>query len=164
MAIAHFFLFSHFDSDIALIKLPRPVKFSDYVRPIPLSTVSTNAGSHVITMGYGLAKTNVFPDNLQHTTFKTIASQECAPHTLNLIPKDSLLCAKGTLSSLCFGDMGDPLVSAYSGKLVGLAISTWGDCEVDHPQTYTNIHPYIDWIDGVMNFFAFVQNTPEFYV
>lgn len=113
-------------------------------------------------MGYGLAKTNVFPDNLQYTKFKTISSQECIPAYANgSIPQAGLICAKGLLSSICFGDMGDPLVSALSGRLLGIAVSTWGDCEVNHPQTYIDVVPYMSWIIKIMNDFRFEEHIPK---
>lgn len=151
-------IYIFFNSDIALIRLPRRVPFSEYVRRISLSSAPIFANTQVITLGYGLVKNSVFPDNLQHTKFQTT---ECAPHTLDLVPKDSLVCAKGVLSSLCVGDMGDPLVSGLTGKLVGVAISTFGDCDVDRPQTYISVSPYIDWIHRTMDSFSFVQNTPD---
>lgn len=150
---------SHFYSDIALVKLPSSVQFSIYIRKISLSPEPTNAGAHVTTMGYGLVYTNVFPQNLQYTKFKTVDIQQCGNiQSLNLIPKYGTVCAKGTQSGLCFGDMGDPLVSADNGKLVGIAISAWGDCDVG-PQRFTGIFPYIEWIKKVMNPVAFVRVT-----
>lgn len=148
------FFFPH--SDIALVKLPRYVQVSDYVNPIRLSSVPPTAGTDVITMGYGLVYTNVFPQNLQYTQFKTVDLKECAP--------DTGVCAKGTQSSLCFGDIGGPLVSAITGRLVGIAISTWGDCEVNRPQSFTAISSYIKWIDGIMKSTGFVQNTPDVHL
>lgn len=124
-----------------------------------LSSVATYGDANAITMGYGVVKTSVFPDNLQFAKFKTINSEEC-PYAKS-VAKGSLVCAKALLSSLCFGDMGDPLVSALSGRLLGVAISTWGDCDVNRPQTYTDVTPYMDWIVKTINEFAFAQYTPN---
>lgn len=145
-----------FSSDIALVKLPRYVQLSQYIQPIRLSSVAPGIGMDVFMMGYGLVFTNVFPQNLQFTKFKTIDLKECAPN--------SMVCAKGSQSSMCFGDIGGPLVSVNSGRLVGIAVSTWGDCEVNRPQSFSGIPPYIKWIDSVMKSTGFVQNTPDVHI
>lgn len=145
------FAFFYFYSDIAIIKLPSPVKPSDYVQPIQLAPVPITPGSNVITTGYGLVKTKVLPHNLQYTKFNVIDTKNCVKEieTHKLISKYSIACAKGISSSLCIGDVGGPLVSVDTGKLVGVAIFTYRDCEVG-PQGFTGIYAYREWIDGVV--------------
>lgn len=138
-------------SDIALIKLPLPVQFSKYIRPIQLSPVLPKIGMDAITAGYGLVDVKLFPHNLQYTKFKIIDLNECIPNAQNFTPKHSRICAKDTRSRLCFGDVGGPLV--FDGKLIGFAIYTHGDCEVG-TQGYTGIFAYIKWIENVMKLFA----------
>lgn len=142
-------------SDIALIKLPSPVQFSDYVKPIELSPEPIAIGMAATTMGYGRVSEDVFPHNLQHTQFNAINKQECVSfeHTFISDYNDyHVICAKGSQSSICIGDVGGPLVS--SNKLVGIAISTWGNCELDRPQGFTSIAPYIEWIVGITFVFS----------
>lgn len=109
-------------------------------------------------MGYGLINEKVFPKQMQYTKFKTIGLHECAPIKLNLIPKDSLICAKDAQARICLGDAGGPLISD-TGKLMGVAISTWGDCEVG-PQSFTGTYAYIEWIHKVMKTMTFLQDAP----
>lgn len=127
------------------------MKISDYVQPIQLSSVPIAPGANVITTGYGFVKTKVLPHNLQHTKFNIIDMHKCVKDIdMNkLISKHSVVCAKGIQSSLCIGDVGGPLVSADTGKLVGLAIFTYRDCEVG-PQGFTGIYAYLEWIEGVI--------------
>lgn len=139
----------NFYSDIGLIKLRSPVQFSDYVQPIRLSTKPTTANTNAIVLGYGRVSPNIYPENLQFTNFKTLDLQECLKKTYNLTSKNSLVCAKGVQSSLCTGDIGDPLVSADTGKLIGVAIYIGKDCELNRPQGFTGITSYINWIEGV---------------
>lgn len=106
-----------------------------------------------ITTGYGLVDVKLFPQNLQYTKFKIIDLKECVSNPKNFTPKNSLICATDTQSRLCFGDVGGPLVSTKSGKLVGFAIFTHGDCEVG-PQGFTGILPFIKWIENVVKLFA----------
>lgn len=116
-----------------------------------MSSVPITTGANVVTTGYGLVKTKVLPHNLQYTKFNTIDMQNCVKEIdlHKLISKYSLVCAKGVQSSLCIGDVGGPLVSADTGKLVGIGIFTYRDCEVG-PQGFTGIYPYIEWIEGVI--------------
>lgn len=145
------------------MKLPSLVKFTDSVQPIRFTSIPTVAGLDVFAMGFGLVNDKVFPHNLQYASFKTIPLNECAPVKPNLIPKDSLICAKDVQSRLCLGDAGNPLVNSYTGKLMGIAVSTWGDCEIG-PQSFTGINAYIDWINRIMNDIAIKQNAPEVFV
>lgn len=139
-----------FYSDIALVKLPSPVTLSNYVQTIPLTSVPPTIGNDVITVGYGLVNNDVLAQNLQFTKLKTIDMQQCVETTENLISKYSVVCANQTEASLCTGDKGGPLISAKSGKLVGVAIFTSTDCKAGLPQGFAGIYAYTEWIDGVM--------------
>lgn len=143
---------SPFSSDIALIKLPSILQFTDYVKSIKLASAPTAIGADAITLGYGRVSEDIFPQNLQYTKFNTINKLECTTDEYKLIPDYRVACAKGTQSSICIGDVGGPLVSA--GKLIGVAISTWKECEVDHPQGFTDILPYVEWIYGITFVFS----------
>lgn len=101
-------------------------------------------------MGYGFVKPKVFAQNLQYTHLETVDAQECRLDAENAILKNNIICTKGTQSAICFGDGGSPLVTADTGKLVGVAIFTWGDCEVG-PQGFTGISAYADWINGLLD-------------
>lgn len=114
-------------------------------------------------MGYGLATAKVFPKNMQYANLKTVGLQECAPIKPRLIPKDSLFCAKDAHATICLGDGGGPLVSAKTGKLIGISVSSWGDCEFG-PQGFTGIGAYFNWINGIMNPIQFLDNRPGVFV
>lgn len=133
-----------------MIKLPSPVTFSKYVYSILLSTSPANIGTVATTMGYGYVKPKIFPQNLQYIQLKTVDLQQCVKNTQNLISKNGVICASGNEVSICSGDVGGPLVSALTGKLVGVAISTQKDCTAGLPQGFTGIFAYTEWIDGVI--------------
>lgn len=118
-----------------------------------MSTESTAIGSDAITLGYGRVNEDIFPQNLQYTKFNTINKLECTTDEYKLMPNYHVVCAKGTQSSICIGDVGSPLISG--SKLIGVAISTWKECEVDHPQGFTSIKPYVEWIDGITFVFSY---------
>lgn len=145
------FFFFDFYSDIALIKLPSTVQFSDYIKPVSLSALPTIPGSDVTVTGYGLVKPKLFPQNLQYASLKTVDLQECELNEHNSLAKDSIICTKGGRSRLCLGDGGGPLISDENGKLIGVAIFTWGECEQGGPQGFTGVLPYLDWINGLID-------------
>lgn len=112
-------------------------------------------------MGYGIANlaSKVFPKNLQYTKLRTVGLQECAPIKPHLVPKDSLVCAKDAKSTICLGDGGGPLVSPKTDKLIGIAVSSWGDCEAG-PQGFTSTTAYIDWINRIVGTIKFLDSRP----
>lgn len=149
------FFFSRFSSDIALIKLRVPVKFSEYIQPIQLSDsiIPTLIGKDVTSMGYGIKNLIVdgIPESLQYTTFKITDFQKCVPESMKSISKFGLVCAQVVQGRLCYGDIGGPFVSPDTGKLVGVAISSaGGECEVGRWQSFADIAAYNKWIEGVI--------------
>ena len=140
-----------FFSNIGLIKLPSAVVLSDYVQPIPLSCAPTPIGADAIAMGFGFLKNDQMPQNLQFTKLKTVGLQECKQDTQKLISKNGIVCASETNTVLCHGDLGDPLVSSDTGKLIGVTIYALGDCQVGDPQGFIGISAYIEWIGDVID-------------
>lgn len=145
-----------FSSDVALIKLPKSVRSSEYIRNILISCVPTPIALDAITMGFGRvsATDNIFATTLQHTKLKTIDVQECLSNVQNMHnltnARNSLICASGSETSICRGDKGGPLVSAKTGKLIGIASYADGNCTVGRPDAFTGISPYIQWIESII--------------
>lgn len=115
----------------------------------------TAISKDVITMGYGL-KNLIFegiPDNLQYTKFKVAELNGCvrSPNAVKSIRRDSVVCGIVVQGRLCHGDIGSPLVSPETGKLVGIAISAGeNDCEVSRWQSFSGISVYKNWIEGTI--------------
>lgn len=99
-----------FHSDIGLIKLPSPVKFSDIIRPIPLKCTSTS-GMDVIAIGNGLTGDNQkVPQILQYTELMTLGMLNCLQEYPFLKSRNNVICVNGdkeTLRSICQGDSID---------------------------------------------------------
>lgn len=100
-------------------------------------------------MGFGRITDKKFAKILQYSQMQTIEMQKCIADTQYLISKNSVVCAVGTQSSICKGDLGGPLVSANTGKLIGIATFVDADCEVGRRQGFTGVSAYIQWIEGV---------------
>lgn len=104
-------------------------------------------------MGFGRVSTTykIFAKTLQYTELKTIDWHECVSNTDNLISKHSLVCANGSDTSICTDDIGGPLVSAKTGKLIGIASYADENCTLNSPQTFTGLKPYMQWIEGIID-------------
>lgn len=142
-------------SDIALIKLRVPVKFSEYIQPIQLtdSILPTFIGNDVISMGLGVKHLVIdgMPEVLQYTTFNVTNLEKCVPALMRSISKLGLVCAQVVQGRLCYGDIGGPVVSPDTGKLLGIAISaTDNECEVSQWQSFADIASYDQWIEGTI--------------
>lgn len=138
------------NSDIALIKLPEPVKFSDVIKPIPLACSSTK-NMDVIAIGNGKTGDNRgIASILQYTELKTISTLSCLKTFPFLIFRRSVVCAKGVeKKSTCQGDSGGPLVTP-NNSLIGLtSLGSPRGCEYGAPQVYTRISQYLKWIKEV---------------
>lgn len=99
-------------NDIGLIRLPRPVEFSDVIKPVKLAceTIQTK---DVIAIGNGftVAEQKKSAPILQWTNLKTISYAECLRQYPFLLFRRSVICARSDQKkSTCQGDSGGPLV------------------------------------------------------
>lgn len=138
-----------FWNDIGLIKLPKSVKFSTFVRPISLPiTCNSNESKNAIIMGHGLTneKSKRLPEVLQYASLKTLSMAECKQIFPFLILRKSVLCASGEKGqSICTGDSGSPLVS--ENILIGISSFIHSaNCDAGLSQGFTNVLPYLSWI------------------
>lgn len=109
-------------NDIGLIKMPKPVEFSEVIQPIKLACASNKDSLDVIVVGNG----HMSPEHqtiasiLQWTTMKTISYRECLREFPFLLFRKSVVCVRGEQKeSACHGDSGGPLVDNIG--LIGLA-------------------------------------------
>lgn len=141
-----------FYSDIALIKLPEPVAFSDVIKPVKLACSSTH-GMDVTVIGNGLTNTTSksLAPILQYTTLTTIRHLQCLKDFPILLFRKTVICATGLQQrSSCRGDSGGPLVSTTGKALVGaVSFGSGLGCHLGSPQGYTNIPSYLSWIGEV---------------
>lgn len=108
-------------SDIALIKLPEPVEFSDIIKPISYAC-SASDGMDVIAIGNGATSDDAqgLPSTLQYVELKTANLRACLRSFPFLFMRKSVVCVLGEEhKSACHGDSGGPLVTP-SNSLIGL--------------------------------------------
>lgn len=139
------------NSDIALIKLPEPVEFSDVIKPIHLACPS-NYNVDVTALGYGydFEGSREMSPVLLYTELKTISKLSCMRTFPYLIFKRNVVCAEGgELFSKIRRDYGSPLVTS-NNFLIGLTTSAGLHREQDsYPQVFTEVTKYLKWIEEV---------------
>lgn len=137
--------------DIGLIKLPKPVQLSSYIRPIGFDRkYDLDDIFNVTVVGDGY-QSNIGPDPLilQYAYLETIRLADCKekfPHVKNRL---SVRCAHGLNSeSACIGDSGGPVITTKTGKLLGvLSFMSSQGCEHGLPLGFSNLASYQKWIE-----------------
>ncbi|XP_049527910.1 LOW QUALITY PROTEIN: uncharacterized protein LOC119462121 [Dermacentor silvarum] len=153
-----------FANDIALLKLDKPVDFSDYIRPICLpsdgETERPRHTSFCVAVGWGklLEVGRLFPDTLQEVPLPVLTTEECRRRTL-FLPlyniTENMFCAgyeRGGRDA-CLGDSGGPLMcQKVDGRwsLVGVTSNGDGCGRPGRPGVYTKVMRYLPWIHNTM--------------
>ncbi|KAG8569198.1 hypothetical protein GDO81_014294 [Engystomops pustulosus] len=143
------------DYDIALMKLEKPLIYSDSIRPVCLPQYEQElpVGSECWVAGWG----HTHPDNthmprgLKEAMVPLISTRKCNSSCIydgDITPR--MLCA-GYLdgkADACQGDSGGPLVcqTDYTWRLVGVVSWGTGCAEPNRPGVYTKIGAFLDWI------------------
>lgn len=141
-----------FYSDIALIKLPQPVEFSDVIKPVQIACSSSN-NMDAVAIGNGLMHDSdkTIASTLQYTSLKTVSMLKCLPSFPFLLFRKNVICVKGDEKrSACRGDSGGPLIAADSRALIGLtSFGSAMGCENGAPQGFTRLSSHLPWIKQV---------------
>lgn len=151
--------------DYALIKLAKPVAFSEKVSPICLT--DNNYFDNLFVTGWGLTDAKMYNGKLspvlKEVDLTPIRDSTCARFWDNFNPSNQLCSGSSSTGSACQGDSGGPLATRKNGQVVQVGIVSYGasDCGADSsmPTIYTRISGIanklratineIDYIDGV---------------
>jgi len=153
------------ENDIALIRLSRPVNFTDYIRPIclPVQSHLRNKVFDGVTMavsGWGKTETASKSNRKLKVSVDGVPIDECnrvyRTLSVNIGPKQ--LCAGGKQGlDSCNGDSGGPIMTIdrtgafHFHYLTGLVSFGPKQCGSDGwPGVYTRVSTYIDWIVSKM--------------
>ncbi|KAJ8718947.1 hypothetical protein PYW07_016503 [Mythimna separata] len=159
--VAHNFSFNNFRDDIAVLKLNKPVRVTDTVKPVclPKNDDKVYTGVKAIAAGWGtVAEGKNHSCYLQEVELPILSNEACrnAKYTPNMIG-DGMLCAgypdKGNKDT-CQGDSGGPLSAERSDKRhEQLGVVSWGiGCgRPGYPGVYTRVTKYLDWIRNHVN-------------
>ncbi|KAM9028086.1 coagulation factor XI-like isoform 2-T2 [Ara ararauna] len=139
--------------DIALMKLDKPMNFTDLQMPICLpSKEDTNilyTDCWVIGWGYRKEKGRV-QDILQKATVPLMSKEECQARYRKHRIGDKVVCAgydEGGRDA-CKGDSGGPLSCKHEEVWYLVGITSWGEgcARRRQPGVYTKVAEYSDWI------------------
>lgn len=157
-----------FDNDIALIKFQRPVTRT---QPLALSGSSPKVGTTGKIDGWGWicqevnvpgCRTTV--NRLQELDVKVVPASICRVWDVNPDHQTCLVAADGSNSMGCFGDSGSGFVRPRGDSWVLMGVTS-GDgvdetCATDPAPgggttqgsgVWTNVAPYISWINSTMD-------------
>lgn len=140
--------------DIALVHLPDPVTFNDYIRPIclPPAGLQTQPGDEAIATGWGRFRDgSVLSNILRKVSLTMISNQQC--RTVFPTVSDEMLCTRGPDNKgVCDGDSGGPLAVVDSdGIYIQIGITSFGSaigCETGLPNGFTRVASYRHWISA----------------
>ncbi|XP_062560353.1 collagenase-like [Armigeres subalbatus] len=146
------------NNDVALIKLPSPVPYSDEISPIqlpPLRYAAKNYQNIVgIVSGFGRTSdaSQSISSNLKYENMRLISNSECSTVYGTSVIKDSTLCAIGwdqINQNVCQGDSGGPLVINDNGAFLQIGIVSFVSnrgCSTGDPSGYIRTTSYLHWI------------------
>ncbi|XP_034627936.1 plasma kallikrein [Trachemys scripta elegans] len=139
--------------DIALMKLDKPMNFTNLQSPICLpskeetNTIYTNC--QVIGWGYTKEQDQV-QDILQKATIPLISNEECQTRYQQDRITDKMLCAgyREGGKDACKGDSGGPLSCKHEEIWYVVGITSWGEgcARPEQPGVFTKVAEYADWI------------------
>jgi secreted trypsin-like serine protease len=147
-------------NDVALLKLDKPIYFTDNIRPVclPQQGEAIPVGKKCVAIGWGRNNTQdqyMSPDILQQTGAPARSAQYCQQQWGSVYVEQEMICAGSTDGStnICNGDSGGPLLCrSDDGRWVQYGASSYvggkGRCvEVGRPGVFARISNYVDWIN-----------------
>ncbi|KAF2895869.1 hypothetical protein ILUMI_10304 [Ignelater luminosus] len=156
------------NNDIALLRLNRNIKFSNYIQPVclPVREASdSSVGSTMTVVGWGIIENDTTSDVKLKLEVPIVSRAYCSNKLRDIGSIDSTrICAGGEAKKgICGGDSGGPLLrssneNSNNSKLVkwfqeGI-VSKGPGCGIrGYPAVYIRVAHYIDWI---------IENLKEF--
>ncbi|XP_073351486.1 coagulation factor VII [Pagrus major] len=149
------------DTDLAMLRLHRPIKLGLFVVPICLPAQNSTFSRTLATIrqstvsGWGrLSRHGVSSRVLQRLVLPRVPLQECRLHTSLNITRN-MLCAgfKTGGKDACQGDSGGPLVTRYKKTWFLTGVVSWGKgCANENLYgVYTRVSNFLGWINDIMS-------------
>ncbi|XP_070534296.1 low-density lipoprotein receptor-related protein 2-like isoform X2 [Ptychodera flava] len=149
-----------FENDIGLIRLAKPLRFDDDIRPacLPPAELQVGAGDYgwITGWGYVWESASEGPEHLQVARIPIIPDEACS--YLNFPVRETMICvgiADGYLG-ICYGDSGGPLnyYDSEADRWYVLGVTSFGgNCGGPRtPGVYTEVahfYEYLHRISGV---------------
>ncbi|XP_043650005.1 trypsin delta [Drosophila teissieri] len=132
---------SNHRNDVAVLKLSRPLSFSDSIQTIPLAEKDPPTGSMALSTGWGLNSIYVKPQQLRGVEISIRWKSVCKWKYPFMFNED--ICAGRIGKGVCNGDSGGPLV--VDGQLVGIS-SRKGNLLCYGSSLFASVSYYRNWI------------------
>ncbi|CAG9822462.1 unnamed protein product [Phaedon cochleariae] len=147
-------------NDIALVRLSRPVQYSNFIRPIclPEPNEVANVGENVIVAGWGATELLTRSPIKLKLQLPIADKDQCSRtfRTAGISLRESQICAGGQEGrDSCTGDSGGPLMQTSRNDtsqwyLEGV-VSFGARCgSAGWPGIYTKVESYLEWIHGAV--------------
>lgn len=136
------------DNDFMLIKLKKPLVFSNKIQPITLADSSMYVdGTDALATGFGATQNTIESENfLRAVNLKLESQQNCGKNRRHFTA--NMICATAPKANVCQGDSGGPLVSLSATKaLIGVSSFVIKKCEDPNPGYFAKVSQARDWID-----------------
>ncbi|KAH7945460.1 hypothetical protein HPB49_011106 [Dermacentor silvarum] len=145
-----------YDNDIALVRLSRKIRYSEYAQPacLPSLTLADTTGINVTVVGWGqvsedVPKTPAVPLKAVLTVFDNqICNTWLHNHSMRVL--DNHMCAglEEGGKDACHGDSGGPLLALNNRRYVVVGVVAAGDgCALPRtPGIYTRVTAFLPWI------------------
>uniref|UniRef100_T1IP94 DNA topoisomerase 2 n=1 Tax=Strigamia maritima TaxID=126957 RepID=T1IP94_STRMM len=154
--------------DIALLRLAKPVSYTERVHPICLPKESDDyVGKMATVIGFGYTKEGGLPSTImREVDLMVIDQDECKSvfkEDATIYPNN--LCAGGKKGKdACLGDSGGPfIVQDECGRNVIVGVVSWGvGCARNGiPGVYTQVNKYLSWIEDIIKSDAECCHPPK---
>jgi len=164
-------------NDISVIKLVRPIVFSDKVSNVCLPPSAnihdTLYDKDVVATGWGVAQDGNLPTYLQQASLKILNDSFFDVIRQNVkifVPTEQYAVVEDRDKSdtnICFGDSGGPLVFYNGNKWILGGIASYvltyknGSCAPSVPSFFTSVPYYLDFITSFSNYS--IKNSSNFF-
>ncbi|KAF2881376.1 hypothetical protein ILUMI_24819 [Ignelater luminosus] len=142
-------------NDIALVRLQKPVNFTDRIQPISLASHNTPANKTLTVSGWGKTSdaSNSVSPVLNYVELDAISNPDCAKVYGSLTVTNGTICCKGRPEhSTCNGDSGGPLIEKVNNTWVQVGVVSFvhrAGCASGNPSGYARVQYYLDWITQI---------------
>ncbi|KAK9892388.1 hypothetical protein WA026_019840 [Henosepilachna vigintioctopunctata] len=155
-------------NNIALLKLVKPVKSTQYVRPVCLwkgdSNLQNIIGESGVVIGWGFNEHGIITNKLIKTYMPVVPRETCIrsyPEFFTHFTSNNSFCARfSNDTSICTGDSGGGMIFPqkhpgihkplhYLRGIVSISVALQNEfkCDSEHYIVFTDVAKYLPWIE-----------------
>ncbi|KAH8301975.1 hypothetical protein KR044_001474 [Drosophila immigrans] len=137
-------------NDIALIRLPKDMRFDEYIQPVKLpDSDKLYDNERGVVSGWGISVNSHITKHLQYYNATVLPNEDCKQQVPIQYFPSSYICLKPSQSTPCYGDSGGPLAIRNedgTSTLLGIASFVLAGCPIYSPAVYTRVSSFLQWI------------------